>query len=206
MHSDVMLFTIGHSTHPIEQFIALLKKHAIAEVVDVRSMPYSRFQPQFSKEPLAMALKGAGIDYLFLGKELGARSDDKSTYEKGRVQYRRLAKTELFQGGIAQVLQEGRTQRIALMCAEREPLECHRTLLVTRELIAAGGRVSHILGDGQLETHAESMRRLQQKLHLPEQELFRSPDELLDEAYAKQEERIAYVDEHHAAEKKGHAA
>jgi uncharacterized protein (DUF488 family) len=206
MAEDNTLFTIGHSTHPIEQFIALLKKHLIAEVVDVRSMPYSRFQPQFSKEPLAIALKAASIKYLFLGKELGARSEERTAYENGRVQYRRLAKTELFQRGLAQAMQEGRTQRIALMCAEREPLECHRTLLVARELIAAGGRVSHILGDGQLETHAESMRRLQQKLHLPEQELFRSPDELLDEAYAKQEERVAYVDEQHAAEKKGHAA
>lgn len=189
------VFTIGHSTHAIEDFIDLLRRNGVTAIADVRSVPYSRMQPQFNRETLAQALKEHGIAYVFLGKELGARSDDRDCYENGRVQYRRLARTELFRSGLDRVQTGSKNLRVALMCAEREPLDCHRTVLVSRELVAAGTDVIHIHADGRTEPHAETMRRLFGMLGLPESDLFRTEAELLDEAYSAQEARIAYVPE-----------
>ena len=132
------IFTIGHSTHEFKRFVALLKHHGIGAVADVRSTPYSRWQPQFNREELTDALKKHGISYVFMGKELGARSDDPDCYDQGRVQYRRLAGTELFRSGIDRVLDGAHRMSIALMCAEKDPLECHRTILVARELVSSG--------------------------------------------------------------------
>jgi uncharacterized protein (DUF488 family) len=189
------VFTIGHSTHSLEDFIDLLRQHALTAIADVRSVPYSRMQPQFNREALARALKKQGIAYVFLGKELGARSDDRDCYENGRVQYRRLARTQLFRSGLDRVREGSRKLRLALMCAERDPLDCHRTVLVSRELAAAGENVVHILADGRIEPHAETMRRLLGIVGLPETDLFRTEAELFEEAYAAQEARIAYVPE-----------
>ena len=197
------VLTIGHSTHAIDAFITLLRKHDVSAVADVRSAPYSRFNPQFNREELAEALKAQGIKYVFLGRELGARSDDPSCYENGRVQYRRLERTELFRAGLDRVLRGSHEHRIALMCAEKEPLECHRTLLVARALVENGADVQHILADGRVELHAATMERLLDKVRLPHEDLFRSKEELVAEAMAKQEERIAYIDEKLASEATG---
>src|SRR5258707_92198 len=124
------IYTIGHSTHPIEQFVTLLKSVSITAVSDVRSRPYSRMNPQFNREPLKATLRAEGIKYVFLGKELGARSDDQSCYRNGQLQYDLLAGTELFRQGIERMKEGARSFRIALMCAEKEPLDCHRTILV----------------------------------------------------------------------------
>jgi len=189
------IFTVGHSTHEFEDFVSLIEQHGVDAVADVRSVPYSRWQPQFNREDLAEALKARGIAYVFLGKELGARSDDPQCYENGRVQYRALAETPLFQSGIKRVQDGSRHRRIALMCAEKDPLDCHRTILVTRELVANGVDVAHILENGSLEPHDETMKRLSGQLRLPAQDLFLTPEELENRAYAEQERRIAYVEE-----------
>lgn len=189
------IFTVGHSTHALEDFVSLLKQHGVDAVADVRSVPYSRWQPQFNREDLTEALKSQGIAYVFLGKELGARSDDPQCYENGRVQYRALAETPLFQSGIKRVRGGSKSKRIALMCAEKDPLDCHRTILVSRELVASGVDVTHILEDGSLEPHDETLKRLSEQLRLPAQDLFLTPNELEDRAYAAQEQRIAYVEE-----------
>lgn len=192
-----ILFTIGHSTHPQERLIALLLQHGITALCDVRSKPYSRMNPQFNREELEQALMARGIAYRFLGKELGARSDDPTCYEGGKVQYTRLAETELFKHGIKRVLRGMKEGfRIALMCAEKEPLECHRTILVARHLAAHGLRVEHILADGRLESHAAALSRLARMHSLPEEDMFRSSEQLLAEAYRRQEERIAYDPSH----------
>jgi uncharacterized protein (DUF488 family) len=189
-----MIYTIGHSKHPIDQFIALLQPHGIDALADVRSTPYSRFNPQFNKEKLQTALAAAGICYVFLGEELGARTKDPSCYdEEGRVSYAKLAQTELFRKGIERLLTGMQQHRIAIMCAEREPLDCHRTILVSRELERAGVPVTHILHDGALEPHTQLMTRLAADLNLVGTDLFRTPDELIEDAYEKQGTRIAYV-------------
>ncbi|MDE3118388.1 MAG: DUF488 domain-containing protein, partial [Nitrospirota bacterium] len=124
---DKAIYTIGHSTHSLVRFVALLKKHAIETVCDVRSHPYSRINPQFNRETLQHALKVHGIIYVFLGKELGARSGDPAAYVNGKVSYDHLAKTGLFKNGLERIRAETEHHRIALMCAEKEPLTCHRT-------------------------------------------------------------------------------
>jgi len=194
------LLTIGHSNHPIDKFIDLLREHEVTVVADVRSVPHSKWQPQFNQLPLKESLKKHGIDYLYLGKELGARTDDPTCYENGKVQYRRLAKTFVFQQGLERILIELEGRRTALLCAEKEPLDCHRTLLVSRELVALGVQVMHIHADGHLEDHIEAMRRLLSLSGMREVDLFKSEAQLIDEACAKQEERIAYVDENMTVE------
>ncbi|MGA2185912.1 MAG: DUF488 domain-containing protein [Bryobacteraceae bacterium] len=186
-------FTIGHSTHPPERFLALLRQHEITARCDVRSKPYSRFNPKFNRETIKKTLREASISYIFLGSELGARSDDPSCYENGKVQYDRIARTGLFRQGVERV-RDGMKKgfRLVLMCAEGEPLECHRTILIARHLAALGIQVKHIHADGRLESHEEAINRLANNLHLPERDLFRSREDVLADAYRLQEDRIAY--------------
>ena len=186
------VFTIGHSTHELERFLELLRLHEITAVGDVRSNPYSRMNPQYNREPLKAVLTAAGVAYVFLGRELGARSEDPACYQAGKVQYDRLARTPLFRAGLERVREGMSHHRLALMCAEKEPLECHRGILVSRHLDAAGIPVQHILADGSLESHTDAMQRLRDQLKLPESDLFRTPEEVLEDAYRLQGERIAY--------------
>jgi uncharacterized protein (DUF488 family) len=186
------LFTIGHSTHTQEYFIGLLTQHGITALCDVRSKPYSRVNPQFNREELKQSLAACGITYVFLGKELGARSEDPACYENGRVQYDRLARTDLFRQGLDRVQKGMQEYRLVLMCAEKEPLECHRTILVARRLDALGLDVQHIHANGELESHNDAVSRLARMLNLPEDDMFHSREELLAEAYERQGERIAF--------------
>lgn len=189
------VFTIGHSNQSFEQLLALLRQHEITAVGDVRSQPYSRRYPWFSREPLEKELKASGIAYVFLGRELGARSEDPSTYENGSVKYERLAKTELFQSGLDRVERGMDIHTLALLCAEKEPLHCHRFALVSRNLAARGVTVVHILADGMLEPHEEAVARMLQALRLDKPDLFRSEQEILATAYQLHGDRIAYVKE-----------
>ena len=193
--SSVEVFTIGHSNHLFEQFQGLLQLHNITALADVRSAPYSRSNPDFNREFLKTKLAEAGIAYVFLGRELGARPEGAQFYRQGRVQYRVLAESPLFRAGLDRALNGAQTQRLALLCAEKEPLECHRTLLVSRELVALGASVLHIHADGRLESYSDAMKRLIKILGLPEEDLFRGREEMIADACAMQEQRIAYVNE-----------
>ncbi len=188
-------FTIGHSNHPIEKFIELLRLHRIDALADVRSAPASRFNPQFNKKPLAASLKQAGIAYVFLGRELGARSEDPTTYENGRVQYRKLAATPLFRSGIERVEQGARKLRVSLMCAEKDPLDCHRTLLVSRALERDHVTVMHILADGTLESQHDAMRRLLKVESTGLGYMFNAEETLIELAVHRRGEQVAYQDE-----------
>ncbi len=177
--TDNGVLTIGHSTHSAEAFLGLLRLHGVDAVADVRSSPFSRFNPQFNREPLDQFLQANGVQYVFLGRELGARSEDRACYDHGRVQYARLAQTPLFQSGLDRILQGAGRFRIALMCAEKELLDCHRTLLVAKALAERGQRVLQIHSDGRLETHEAAMERLLEATGVPKEDLFRSREELL---------------------------
>jgi uncharacterized protein (DUF488 family) len=190
-----MIFTIGHSTHRIEHFVALLEKHDITALADVRSSPFSRFNPQFNRERIKNTLRESGISYVFLGEELGARSKDPCCYDHGRVNFKKLAATPLFKDGLDRVIAGASKFKIAMMCAEKEPLDCHRTILVARELESRDIPVTHILADGSLEPHSAALTRLKHQLQIPEHDMFRTDQELVEEAYAIQSERIAYVDD-----------
>lgn len=188
------VLTIGHSTHSLEAFVNLLNAHSVGAVADVRSTPYSGYSPHFNRESLRSALRQHQIQYVFLGRELGARSDDPACYENGRVQYKRLARTELFQRGIERVESGSNAYRVALMCAEKDPLDCHRSILVAQALYRNGTPVQHILPDGRLEDHESSITRLLDALGFRTDNSFpQMQADLVEQALAKQERKIAFV-------------
>ncbi|MEU7748219.1 DUF488 domain-containing protein [Nonomuraea sp. NPDC049158] len=193
------LLTIGHSTHSFSIFLNLLRQHGITAVADVRSIPVSRFTPQFNRDIAKRGLYDAGIKYVFLGKELGARTNDATCYVDGRVQYRRLAQTSEFASGIKRLLQGARTERIAIMCTEQEPLDCHRTVLIARVLAEHGVAIDHIHGDGHAESHTSAMQRLLAKFGLDQDDILYTPSERLEQALNRQERQIAYFNEDFAS-------
>ncbi len=186
------LFTIGHSSHALDAFLKLLGKHGVSAVADVRSAPYSRYCPHFSKDALSRSLGELGVEYVFLGRELGGRSDDPSSYGNGRIRYSRLSRRPEFREGIERLKKGASNHRVAIMCAEREPLECHRTILVSPVLEEEGLSVAHIHADGRLEPHEEAVDRLLDLVGFSRDDLFRSREEIVAEALLRQEERVAY--------------
>ena len=186
------IYTIGHSNRSQETLVALLRQHGITSVCDVRSQPYSRLHPQFGRERLCHDLEVSGIAYVFLGKELGGRSPSPASYVDGKIQYDRIAKTTVFQEGLTQLIRLTASHRIAILCAEKDPLVCHRTLLVARELARHGVEVGHILGDGAIESQSQAEMRLLRDLNLPIEDMFRSRAEILDDAYKRRSEVVGY--------------
>ena len=189
---DSTVLTIGHSNHELAQLLSLLRAHGVNAIADVRSSPYSRSNPQFNREPLQEYLKSNALGYVFLGRELGGRPEDPGCYADGKVQYRKLAQTSCFREGLVRVINGAQTHRIALLCSEAEPLNCHRTILIAHELVAMGISVSHIRSDGSLELHSEAMSRLVRLRGLAERDLFRSKEEIIADACRLQAQRIAY--------------
>jgi uncharacterized protein (DUF488 family) len=188
-----VIYTIGHSIHSIEAFIRILKAAGVTAVADVRSAPYSRYQPQFNRDALEKSLRGAEIEYVFLGVELGGRSPNESDFEDGRVVYSRLRQRSEFDKGLERVIAGSQKFVLALMCTEKEPLDCHRTLLVAQALTEQGVEMSHIHSDSSLETHDATIQRLLKMHKLDEEDLFGSHHELVSEAILKQEQKIAYT-------------
>lgn len=187
-----MIYTIGHSTHSFERFVALLEGAGIDAVADVRSSPFSRIVPHFNRPELKLALHAHGIAYRFLGKLLGARPHDGNCWDGDRVCYDKLAKTAPFRQGLDRVLEGSSRHRIALMCAEKDLLDCHRTILVARPLQARGAPVRHVHADGRIESHAAAEDRLKQRYAMADGDLFLSPAERLQQAYRRREEEIAH--------------
>ena len=173
------VFTIGHSNLELAKFVALLKQHSIQAVADVRSSPYSQYNPQFNREPLQRALQEQGISYVFLGEELGARRSERECYLNGRADYEMISHTPAFKRGIERVVQGAAKMRVALLCAEKDPVECHRCILVSPHLRQRGVAVFHILTDGTVESHEQTEKRLLRLFELPERELFRSSEEIV---------------------------
>lgn len=187
------LYTIGHSTHSSERFLELLAIYSINAIADVRSHPYSRYNPQFNRETLQTTLRPFGIQYVFLGEQLGARSQNPSHYQGGKVQYAALATSTQFHDGLARIRNGARTHRIALLCAEKDPIVCHRAILVCRHLRDAVLQIAHIREDGTLEAHSDMEKRLLRLWKLPERDLFTDSVQMLERAYDLQGERIAYT-------------
>ena len=189
------VYTIGHSNHVLGSFMELLRKHGIDEVIDIRSSPYSRYNPHFNYNALEMALEATGIEYAFLGGELGGRPVDRSCYDAhGRVLYDRLAETDSFQDGISYITRHADEHRAVIMCSEKDPLDCHRALLIAGTLADRGVDVEHILSDGELEAHTASIDRLIDNLKLPPNgDLFRSRDEVIADALTRQASKVAYA-------------
>ena len=151
-----MLFSIGHSNQEQEQFCELLSGHQIQVLVDVRSSPYSRYTSQFNRESLKAAIEQRGIRYLFMGDQLGGRPVGEQFYDgDGHVLYYKVAEAPFFLEGIERLRNGSRRYRVAMMCSEEDPAVCHRMLLISKVLTERGEPVSHIRGDGTLQTDSE---------------------------------------------------
>ena len=195
-NSKNILFSIGHSTHKIDKFTCLLKCYGIEAVADVRSSPYSKYTPQFNKDVLENVLRNVGIEYMFLGRELGARRSEEGCYIDRQAKYEIIAHLPVFRAGLERLLASIKTYTVALMCSEGDPIVCHRTILVCREIIKVSPdlKITHILADGTIETHEHVQERLI-KLHKLQPELFgdlTSTSGLIEKAFDMQAERIAY--------------
>ena len=189
---DPNLLTIGHSNLAADQFLAQLKAHGVTAIADVRSVPFSRRFPWFSSRTLAERLQGKGIGYLMLGDALGGRPANPALYRDGIADYEAMAATSDFRTGIDRVVAEMAQHRLALMCSEREPLDCHRCLLVSRTMAERGIVIGHILGDGSVEPHAATEERLLAGLRPGAgADLFGNRESRLAEAYRRRARRIA---------------
>lgn len=160
------LYTLGHSSSDWSDFVNALRKWDVTLLVDIRSRPRSLRFPHFSQPEFELSLREAGVAYLFLGEELGGRPDDPKAYRAdGLVNYRERRKSFGFQAGIERVLTELERVDLALMCAEEDPLECHRFLMICPELVALGVQPQHIRKGGRLESQREAEDRLLETHH-----------------------------------------
>lgn len=199
-----IIYTVGHSTMPVDDFIKLIKMHDIDCIVDVRSTPYSQYAPQFNQAEIIYALKKAGVAYIYMGKELGARRDDATLYdEDGRLNFEKTAASPSFKSGIDRIMQgikKGYT--IALMCTEKDPMDCHRCILVGRKINNLENcYVENILSDGSLLKQTQVEEKLLEIYHTNRDQLTitellsgkqKSEEEYLNDAYRKKAKEIAY--------------
>ena len=187
-----MILTIGHSRIDFGAFAGLLRAHEVLLVLDIRSTPYSTRAPQFSQASLAESLHKYGMRYFHAGGVLGGRPSGKRWYEEGQVQYERIARAKLFRSALRDVIERSRAVRVALMCAEEDPIECHRFLLVARHLTLEGCTISHIRHDGTIESQRDAEARLLRATGLAQSDLFSDITEPLAKAYALQARRYAF--------------
>lgn len=186
-----ILYTCGHSKHPIDYFLRLLTDNAISAVCDVRSTPYSRRHPQYNKEALSLALREKDIAYVFLGKELGAKHPDPACIVNGKVQFELIADRPGFANGLERITEGMKRYNLTLLCAEEDPLICHRTILVCRHLRNRLDSILHIRGDGSLESNEMFEHRLVDTVGLDENDLFHTQSDIIEDAYTLQGQRIS---------------
>lgn len=199
---ELKCYTIGHSNHHLSRFIELLEMHNISLLIDVRSNPYSRYMSDYNKETIPGILSAHDINYAHLGEELGGRARDHTLMtDEGQTDYQKIMKTQLFKNGIKKVIKAIMAgERLALMCSEKNPLDCHRFVLVSRALSLKGVEVFHILETGELKGNEELENELlnQYKLNNKQATLFgerKTMADLIDEAYLMRGQEIAYKPE-----------
>ena len=160
--AQIPIYTIGYGSRTIEQFIGVLQQHEIAYLIDVRSTPFSRYKPEFSKETLAAELQRYRIRYVFMGDTLGGRPDDESCYdEKGQVDYEKVKNIKSYRRGIERLQTAfDQQQCIALMCSEGKPEECHRSKLIGISLDAQDIPMIHIDENDEQQTQENVIERL----------------------------------------------
>ena len=188
------VFTVGHSTLPYEAFLELLRIAGVTAVADVRSTPFSRHFPHFNRDPLKSRLATDAVAYVFLGKELGGRPQTSNLFYDGVADYERMATTDSFNDGLRRVLDGSKQFRIALMCSERNPLDCHRCLLVGRALSERGTDVRHIMGNGTIEPHDRVEQALLNMAEKHHDDFFMSAELRLAEAYRERSMKVAFAD------------
>jgi len=188
------VFSIGHSTLDYDQFASRLNAEGITAIADVRTSPFSRNFAHFNRDVLKEALARDGIAYVFLGKELGGRPKGQQYYTDGIADYEKMAVSVLFQKGLERVEQGAHKYRIAMMCSERNPLDCHRCLLVGRALADRGVTVSHFLSNGETVAQSDIEEQLLGMAGRQQDDMFASPPERLNEAYRQRARKVAFAE------------
>lgn len=186
------LYTVGHSTHGADYFCALLLRRGVTVLCDVRSHPASARNPQFNRDALEEILRDCGVRYLYLGGSLGGRGGTGDYDSRGVVDYRKLRRNARFAGGCRQVrelLAEKETP--ALMCSEKDPLTCHRALLIAPAL-REDAEIWHILANGELQSHADLEKQLLALHPPPPPNLFAPRQSGVGEAYRRQAARFGH--------------
>ena len=190
-------YTIGHSNHLIEDFIQTLKNFQIQCIIDIRTIPSSNYIPQYNRENLQSWLEREGIEYEYLGDRIGGRYTDPDLLDsQGSVDYEKVEQRSIFQTGIDQVCQIiNRGKPAALMCSEKDPLDCHRFVLVSKALTKKGISIDHIVFEGTKDTEGKlvgslvSNNDLEKKL----QEMYKSPNEMDKEMlYRRRNKEMAF--------------
>ena len=155
--TTIPIYTIGYGNRSIEEFVGLLQQYDIKFLADIRSQPYSRYNPDFSKDALERRLKPVGVRYVFMGDTLGGRPRDDTSYqEDGRVDYEKVAEKDFYQKGISYLHTAWNKQlRIVLMCSEAKPQTCHRSKLIGKTLSKQNVEVAHIDETGAVKTQEE---------------------------------------------------
>ena len=157
----IPIYTIGYGSRSIVELIEVLRQHQVAYLIDVRSVPYSRYKPEFSKKPLANELEQQGIRYVFMGDSLGGKPDDETCYVNGIVDYEKVKNTEFYQRGIERLHTAfAQQQRIALMCSEGKPEHCHRCKLIGATLTTEDLPVVHIDENNDQITQEQVIERI----------------------------------------------
>lgn len=192
MNQNFEIYTIGHSTMDLEAFISNLKKFAVSLVLDVRTTPFSKYQPQFNKDLLSRVLSDRGIKYSFAGDALGGRSSRESDYVNNQVVYSRMKLNEKFTTALEEIERMSQEMTISLVCSEKDPIDCHRALLVSQSLVERNLAVSHILADGSAESHNAMISRLLGIWKLDGEDLFLTEEDCVLEAIEKQSKIVAY--------------
>ncbi|NQU71045.1 MAG: DUF488 domain-containing protein [Rhodospirillales bacterium] len=154
------LYTLGHSRHGIAQFIDLARQHGITLIADVRGQPFSRYNPQFNREHFRNSLEAAGIAYQWFGDRLSGRPVEREFYgADGEVLWDKLRQWPELLDALDKLLFQAAHKTIALVCAEEDPMKCHRRFQLTPPLIDSGAEIIHIRGDGSIETEQDLARR-----------------------------------------------
>ncbi len=189
---SVEVLTIGHSTLTYERFLELLRQSSVTAVADVRTSPFSRHFPHFNRDALRDELRQDNIAYVFLGAELGGRPKGAQFYCDGVADYEKMGQTRNFQLGLGRVVEGSKKYRIAMMCSEHDPLDCHRCLLVGRALHERGVPVRHILSSGKIIDHRQIEEKLMEISGKSVVDLFEPPDKRLAAAYRDRAMKVAF--------------
>lgn len=188
------ILSIGHSTLEYGSFVARLKAEGVTALADVRTSPYSRHYPHFNRNELKSSLARDNIAYVFLGRELGGRPDQPELYTNGIADYEKMACTPVFARGLERLQNGAKAYRVAVMCSERNPVDCHRCLLVGRALKARGYIVRHLLPDGQSVDQDAIEDQLLKMADKSEADMFVSPRDMLAEAYRLRARKVAFAE------------
>jgi uncharacterized protein (DUF488 family) len=186
------VYSLGHSNLPIDAFLALLRHAEISAIADVRSSPHSSRSPWFGQKELKQSLRSVGIAYAFLGKELGGRPRDPALYRAGVADYSAMAATLPYLQGLERLLAGAERHRVAMVCSEKDPLECHRCLLVGRSLSELGVDTCHVHHSGSQELQSQAIERLLREERVPMEDMLWPWDDRVNEAFRRRNHRVAY--------------